>query len=192
MSQKIKGLTNYELLEKKSREWDEFYLRLAFIWGNRSCETSSKNGCVVVGPNQVQLSQGYVGMPRGIEPNDRRLNERPYKYFWHEHAERNAINNAARNGIQLKDSTFYITGDPCASCARGIVSVGCKRIVLPTIGYFTNRVNDTPEADWTESLNVAMEMINEALISVIRIDIGSLVEFGVNNPLVKDGSGPGA
>jgi len=174
----------------KQRSWDKFYLELAFFWGKRSCETSSKNACVVTTPDNVVLTQGYVGMPRGVEPNDRRLNERPYKYFWHEHGERNAINNAARNGVALNGCTFYITGAPCASCARGIVSVGCKRVVLPEHGYFTDRTNDASEADWIPSLEAAHEMLIDAGVQVLQLDIGDLTEFGENNPLVKDGSGP--
>lgn len=175
---------------KKQRSWDEFYLKMAFFWGQRSCETSSKNACVVTSPDNVVLSQGYVGMPRGVEPNERRLNERSYKYFWHEHAERNAINNAARNGVALNGCTFYITGHPCASCARGIVSVGCRRIVVPKVGYFTHRTDDAPEADWQPTLSSAAKMIQEADIEYIELDVGDMVEFGENNPLVKDGSGP--
>ena len=174
----------------KQCSWDEFYLHLAFFWGQRSCETSSRNACVVTSPDNVVLSQGYVGMPRGVEPNWRRLNERPYKYFWHEHAERNAINNAARQGVALNGCTFYITGDPCASCARGIVSVGCERLVLPQQGYFTDRKNDAPESDWTPSLEAAKELLKDARVDVVYINIGDLTEFGENNPLVKDGSGP--
>ena len=174
----------------KKRKWHEFFLRLAFFWGQRSCETSSKNGCVVASEDHVQLSQGYVGMPRGIETNERRLNERPYKYFWHEHAERNAINNAARNGVSLLDSTFYVTGHPCASCARGIVSVGAKLVVIPEQGYFTDRTQDEPESDWAPALLVAQEIFSEVDIAILSIDIGDLRNYGENNPLVKDGSGP--
>lgn len=175
---------------KKQRDWDKFFLRLAFFWGQRSCETSSKNGCIITNEQNVQLSQGYVGMPRGIEPTERRLNERPYKYFWHEHAERNAINNAARNGLSLLGSTFYITGEPCASCARGIVSVGARRVVVPKSGYFTNRTNDKPNADWQPSIKAGRKMFSEAGLDYIELDIGDLTELGENNPLVSDGSGP--
>ena len=174
----------------KQRSWDKFYLELAFFWGKRSCDTSSKNACVVTSPDNVVLTQGYVGMPRGIEPTERRLNERPYKYFWHEHGERNAINNAARNGLVLNGCTFYITGSPCASCARGIVSVGCKRVVIPQYGFFTDRTHDAPEANWVPSMEAAKEMLADARIEVAELDIGDLTQFGENNPLMKDGSGP--
>ena len=49
------------------------------------------------------------------------------------HAEENAIINAARSGISLKGSTFYITGFPCSRCFRGIINVSAVRIVYGSI-----------------------------------------------------------
>ena len=56
--------------------------------------------------------------------------ERPEKYYWFEHAERNAIYNAARIGVSLKKSTAYLTsGLPCMDCARALVQSGVVKIV---------------------------------------------------------------
>jgi dCMP deaminase len=53
---------------------------------------------------------------------------RPEKYLWMEHAERNAIYNAARVGIPLKGCVIYMDGIPCMDCARAIVQAGIKEI----------------------------------------------------------------
>lgn len=177
----------WNLTKQKTDEWHDFYLRLAFFWASKSKDTSTKAGCVIVGQDKVQLSAGYNGLPRGIEPTERRLNERPYKYYWHEHSERNAIYNAARKGVELIDSVFYITGPPCASCARGIVSVGASMVVIPKCSNFAGR------DDWREILEVGAEILQEGNVRVCLHPIDpKLIEHGKNNPLILDGSGPDA
>lgn len=54
--------------------------------------------------------------------------ERPQKYQWVEHAERNAIYNAARMGIPLKGCTAYITLAPCADCTRALIQSGITTV----------------------------------------------------------------
>ena len=79
----------------------------------------------------------FTGEPR---PEDyiTELNERwqrPQKYEWVEHAERNAIYNAARMGIPLKGCTAYITLAPCAACARALVQAGIKEVCAPAFVF---------------------------------------------------------
>jgi dCMP deaminase len=45
------------------------------------------------------------------------------------HAEQNAIFYAAKNGIELNESTIYITHSPCKQCSKAIASSGIKRVV---------------------------------------------------------------
>lgn len=45
-----------------------------------------------------------------------------------EHAERNAIAYAAREGIRLGESDAYCTHAPCLDCARALVSVGIRSL----------------------------------------------------------------
>ena len=59
-----------------------------------------------------------------------------------EHAERNAIYNAARIGISLKKSIFYVTGPPCPDCLRGIIQVGATEII------YGDRVANSFTQDW--------------------------------------------
>jgi len=49
------------------------------------------------------------------------------------HSEENAIANAARHGVRLEGSTFYITGMPCTACFRKIINVGAKNIIYGPI-----------------------------------------------------------
>ncbi len=47
-----------------------------------------------------------------------------------EHAERNAIYNAARCGTPLEGCTIYIELMPCMDCARAIVQSGIREVVV--------------------------------------------------------------
>jgi dCMP deaminase len=46
------------------------------------------------------------------------------------HSEQNAICQAARFGVSLDDATLYCTMEPCFACAKMIVNVGIKRVVV--------------------------------------------------------------
>lgn len=53
---------------------------------------------------------------------------RPEKYDWIEHAERNAIFNAARVGFQLQGCTMYLNSFPCVECSRAIAVSGISTL----------------------------------------------------------------
>ena len=98
-----------------------------------SKDASTKCGCVLTGPNNEIRSTGYNGLPRNVDLYDDEaiVVQRPEKYFWFEHAERNAIYNAARMGISLDGCTAYVTGPVCADCGRGLIQAGIKNIYIP-------------------------------------------------------------
>jgi len=66
-----------------------------------------------------------------------RWNIRPDKYQWVEHAERNAIYNAARHGIALRGARAYVNWSPvpCADCARAFIQAGIAKIIGPDIPF---------------------------------------------------------
>jgi dCMP deaminase len=70
-----------------------------------------------------------------IDPE--RWHKRPEKYQWVEHAERNAIYNAAREGITLKGSTAYLNWEPvpCSDCTRALIQAGVVEVVGPDIPF---------------------------------------------------------
>ena len=45
------------------------------------------------------------------------------------HAEQNAICQAAKNGVALKDATLYCRMTPCRTCAMLIINSGIVRVV---------------------------------------------------------------
>jgi dCMP deaminase len=114
-------------------DWDAWFITICCVVSQRSLDPHTKHGCVVIDADKTILSLGYNGPPRGCADADIPLT-RPEKYKYMSHAEVNAITNAARSGVSLKGSTFYITGMPCQDCFRHILNVGAKRIVYGVVG----------------------------------------------------------
>lgn len=112
-----------------SEKWDNRFLDLCDHVASWSKDLSRKVGCVLVGDQREVLSTGYNGLPRGADDGELARFERPTKYAWTEHAERNAIYNAARIGSRILGCTAYINLFPCADCARALIQSGVKRIV---------------------------------------------------------------
>ena len=110
--------------------WHEHFFEIAKVVSKRSKDESTQVGAVIVGPGKEIVSTGYNSFPRGVEDDHAERQERPEKYFWFEHAERNAIYNAARTGASLQGATLYVPAMPCMDCARGIVQVGIKKVII--------------------------------------------------------------
>lgn len=138
-------------------DWDEYFLRIADLVAQKSKDRSTKVGAVIVGEGHEIRSTGFNGFPRGIDDSIDERHKRPAKYAWTEHAERNAIFNAARNGTHLLSTTLYLNSwYPCADCARGIIQAGIIRIVC------SRSREGALDSRWTESCDVGMEMLKEA------------------------------
>ena len=138
--------------------WDKRFLKLAKHISEWSKDPSTKVGCVVVGPDRESRSTGFNGLPRGIEDNEERLNNREIKYPLICHAEENAIMHAARIGISLKGCTAYVTWPPCTRCARSLIQAGVSTIVYP-------ENIEIPER-WMDDFNLSLNMLKEAKISL--------------------------
>lgn len=141
--------------------WTEYFLELAEVVKLKSKDHSTQIGAVVVGEGKNVLSTGYNSFPRGLDDTLQERQERPEKYFWIEHAERNAIYNAALEGVSLKNSTIYLTsGLPCMDCARGIVNSGIKVVWCKRVCTTKNKEK------WEESQMKSLQLLNECGIDV--------------------------
>lgn len=150
-------------------DWDTYFMTLCFLVSQRSLDEFTKHGTVVVAPDKTILSTGYNSPPRGF--NDAEFPQtRPLKYSYVIHSETNAIVNAARHGICLKDSTFYITGFPCQNCFHGIINVGAKEVVYGFLG--SNCVNE-------ETVRIVEHLNKYAGINMrcIKPDVSQLLDL---------------
>lgn len=151
--------------------WDQKFLSLALQIASWSKDKSTKVGAVIVGADKEIISTGYNGMCRGINDDVPERHERPTKYMWFEHGERNAIYNAARLGVSTKGATIYVTSTPakfpcCADCARAIIQSGIVRVVQEPILDVPNR--------WSESTDASLQMFTEAgiILDTVSLDVG--------------------
>lgn len=110
-------------------DWDQYFLNLVRTVSTKSKDPHTQIGCVIVGPDREIRTTGYNSFVRGLNDTVPERSERPEKYWWIEHAERNAIYNAARTSIGLRGCTIYVPSLPCVECARAIVSVGICEVV---------------------------------------------------------------
>lgn len=140
--------------------WTEYFYNIAQQVKEKSKDNNTKIGALIVGKDKEIVSTGYNSFPRGIEDEKTKRQSKPEKYFWFEHAERNAIYNAARIGVSTKGCTMYLTcGIPCADCARGIINAGISKI-------FIMRDAGAQSKKWEDSAARSNEMFSEAGVKI--------------------------
>ena len=119
--------------------WDEYFMGIAMLAAKRSKDHSTQVGACIVSGENIIISTGYNGMPKGCSddefPWDREGEENKYPYVVH--AELNAILNA--NGRDLRGSRLYVALFPCNECAKAIIQSGVKEVV-----YLSDKYADTP------------------------------------------------
>lgn len=148
--------------------WTQRWMDMAMHVSTWSKDTSSKVGVVIVGDHQRLLSVGYNGLPRncvddrGLHP-ERHESGNPTKYLWYEHAERNAIYNAAAEGIALRGATMFAPNAACCDCARAVAQSGIKRFIYYNDGPFFER------EDWVGRLSIALQIFAESGVAAVGI-----------------------
>jgi dCMP deaminase len=142
------------------KDKDYRYMKMAHEIAKWSKERGRRVGTVIVGSDDEIRSTGFNGFPRGVNEDieDRHGRETGEKYFWSSHAERNAIYNAARVGIPLKNCRIYVPWFPCGECAKAIIQSG----IVELIAYKP----DFDEPKWGEDFKRVDIMLNEGGVTV--------------------------
>ena len=119
--------------------WDEYFMGVAMLAARRSKDPNTQVGACIVSPDNIIVSTGYNGMPKGCSDD-----EYPWardgedtKYPYVVHAELNAILNAS--GRDLRGSRIYVALFPCNECAKAIIQSGIKEVV-----YLSDKYAGTP------------------------------------------------
>ena len=148
-----------------SDKWNKRFMELAFLVASWSKDPSTKTGAVIVGLDKEIRSTGYNGPVRGVDDDIKERLERPTKYDFFEHAERNALYNACLTGVSVKGCTLFATHAPCVDCARAIIQSGIQTVI-------TNKIvidEKTPKNTWRDKLSVSAQMFKEAGIEYIEL-----------------------
>lgn len=153
-----------------NQKWRSRYLKLALEVAEFSEDDSTKVGSYIVNPlTNRPVSFGYNGLPSGVLDKPERY-ERPVKYYFFEHAERNAIYNADR---QLDDMSIFVTHCPCVDCTRAVIQNRIKEVYI----YHDHGIDSNwAQSRYTSEQRKAIyDMLTEAKVSIIEINLdGSL------------------
>lgn len=148
--------------------WDTLYMSMCYLLAYKSEDDSTKVGAVLATKDHSPVAYGFNGLPRGLTLEPQHL-ERPGKYYYFEHAERNAVYNASRAGVDAQLAhTLYITWLPCAPCARAVIQgTGVKEIVVHRQGQdaYMSAIG-TRHDNWADSNTAACEMFDARGIDV--------------------------
>ena len=141
--------------------WDEYFMGIAMLAAKRSKDPSTQVGACIVSDDNIIISTGYNGMPKGCSddefPWERSAEvENDTKYPYVVHAELNAILNA--NGRDLRGSRIYVALFPCNECAKAIIQSGVKEVL-----YLSDKYADTP------STQASKRMLNAAGVKYTQL-----------------------
>ena len=139
--------------------WDEYFMGIALLAAQRSKDPNTQVGACIVSEDNIIISTGYNGMPKGCSddefPWDREGENTKYPYVVH--AELNAILNA--HGRNLQGSKLYVSLFPCNECAKAIIQSGIKEFF-----YLSDKYAETP------STLASKRMIESAGVKFTKLD----------------------
>lgn len=148
--------------------WDEHYIGLVHKVREKSKDRSTKVGAIIVNEHNEMLNTGFNGFPRGIDDDNPAYHERPLKYDMTEHAERNAIYQAAAGRGGTRGCRMYLGFNPiraiCTDCARGIIQAGIVELVGPYNVKFAGKGDQ-----WESNCAIAYHMLVEARVKLRTI-----------------------
>jgi len=128
-------------------DWNEWFLQGVYWVASKSKDPKTKIGALIVKDKRI-ISTGFNGIPIGVNDDDELRHQRPEKYKWYEHGERNAIYAAARYGINTDGAILYTNALPCADNAtftmfnESGVKIFAIDKVLGCKAYFDGKVFD--------------------------------------------------
>src|SRR5579859_6406852 len=134
-----------------SGDFNKIWLREAYTEALKSPDTSTQNGAILIGRDGYTIGKGHNTLPYNVQMTPERL-ERPAKYLYTEHAERNAIFRAAYYGFAIAGSTLICPWAACHDCARAIIQTGVKALITHQDAF------DRSPQHWIDSIQTAYDM----------------------------------
>jgi dCMP deaminase len=154
----------------KRKSWDEYFLNLLDPISERATCNRGKNAAIIVNPKTKRiLTTGYVGAPAGLPHCDdvghlmREVIDEEGNVSQHcirtNHAEENAILQAAADGPPIRGMTIYTKMTPCYRCAMMIVQVGIRRVVARK-RYHADRLS----MEVLKKAKIKVDIINQEVV----------------------------
>ncbi|MBU1006867.1 MAG: dCMP deaminase family protein [Candidatus Omnitrophica bacterium] len=156
----------------KRPDWDEYFLKMAYLVAERSTCLRHHVGAVIV-RNKRFLTAGYNGAAGGVKDclalgclrNEKGIpsGER-HEICRAIHAEQNAIIQAGLHGINISGSTIYCTHSPCILCAKMLVNAKIEKFV--TAGKYA----DKSFRPLFKEAGVKYKVISEPKLTITKAD----------------------
>jgi dCMP deaminase len=117
--------------------WDEYFMGLALLSGQRSKDPSTRVGACIVNLQNKIVGAGYNGLPMGCDDEDFPWSKKgeflETKYPFVCHAELNAILNNI--GMDLSGCRIYTALFPCNECSKAIIQAGIREVIFLSDKY---------------------------------------------------------
>ena len=148
--------------------WDETFMSDVYKSAEKSKDPCTKIGAVLVYWDKKDgFAKGYNGIARKVKDLPKRM-ERPEKYYWMSHAERNVIFHCARTGRATDGATLFTQGVPCCDCADAIINSGIVEVVVhKQWQYYEEKFN---WKKWKDSAKRSHKKFEEANVKIRVFD----------------------
>lgn len=117
--------------------WDEYFMAVALLSGQRSKDPNTQVGACVANDQNKIVGVGYNGFPRGcsddVLPWAREGDWLDTKYPYVCHAELNAVLNSIT--LDLRRCRLYVALFPCNECTKVIIQAGIREIIYLSDKY---------------------------------------------------------
>lgn len=112
-------------IKPQSNKYYRLYQDIAEITAENSAAVRKKVGCVIVAESGM-ISLGWNGTPPGFD-NVCEIDNKTKKEVIH--AERNALDKMAHEGVSPDGAILFTTLSPCIECAKSMAMVGIKKVI---------------------------------------------------------------
>lgn len=156
-------------------------LRIAYRLSAESPDPSTQNAAFLVDEHSIPIMRSGVvnEFPLGVHYSPDRW-ERPIKYSYVEHAERNCLFKAASDGLGTSGLTMVCPWAACDDCARAIIQCGISCLIRNA------SEPGVTHARWGTSIAIADIMLQEAGVDIIDVEMHGGM-FRELDPIRRDG-----
>lgn len=139
---------------------DDKYMGLCFWYASFSKDPRTQVGAQIVTAGNEPLGYGYNGPPKQIVDTEIDW-DRPQKYPYIKHAERNAIDHSDKE--KLAGSTIYVTAMPCPDCMLDIVGAGIAKVI-----YFKGKHDTSSLCGDEKVLSLSEEIAKKGRVTLVE------------------------
>lgn len=130
------------------------WMRIALQEALKSDDQSTKNGAIIIVDGGDVGARGHNHFIPGFGHLPEH-HERPFKYSVIEHAERDVVYNAAKQGVKTEGGILVANWVACPDCARAIVLSGIKEVIT-----HERCMERTPER-WYDEVALGIKMMRD-------------------------------